>query len=59
MKSDLINKIINFFLLGGKPITPTGDHSLLNASHVNGSHEANGTAVVDGATKLEVINRTA
>lgn len=40
--------------LGGKPITPTGEHQLLNGSHINESHEANGTTVVDSATKQEV-----
>lgn len=42
------------YFSGGKPITPTGDQLLLNGNHTNGSHEANGTTVVDGATKLEV-----
>ncbi|KAG5684540.1 hypothetical protein PVAND_013767 [Polypedilum vanderplanki] len=46
------DEIVNM-IKGGKPITPTGDQSLLNGSHVNGNLEANGTAVVDGATKLE------
>lgn len=43
-----------FLFLGGKPITPTGEQLLVNGSHMNGSHEANGTTVVDSATKLEV-----
>lgn len=41
---------------GGKPITPTGDHSEPytngNAAHENG--HSNGKSVVDGATKHEV-----
>jgi hypothetical protein len=43
---------------GGKPITPTGDHALLDDSQTNGTHEVNGniTSVVDGATKLEVCS---
>lgn len=45
---------ILFIISGGKPITPTGDQLLLNGNHTNGSHEANGKTVVDGATKLEV-----
>lgn len=41
------DEIVNL-IKGGKPITPTGEHLLLN-----GSNEANGVTVVDGATKLE------
>lgn len=39
-------------ILGGKPITPTGDHVLLNGNNLNESHETNGMR--DVATKLEV-----
>ncbi|KAL7030239.1 hypothetical protein ACKWTF_006585 [Chironomus riparius] len=48
------DEIVNM-IKGGKPITPTGDQSLLaNGTHVDDSHDANGTAVVDSAmTKLE------
>lgn len=51
-----LSNCINFISVsGGKPITPTGDHVLLNGNHLNESHETNGTTVVDGATKLEVV----
>lgn len=46
-----------FLLPGGKPITPTGDQSLLNGSAPKDSSptENGGSTVVDGvATKLEV-----
>jgi len=46
------DEIVNL-IKGGKPITPTGEHMLVNGSHMNIIHEANGTTVVDGATKLE------
>lgn len=52
----ILDTIKHSVALGGKPITPTGEHLLLNGNHLNESHETNGNgmAVVDGATKLEV-----
>jgi hypothetical protein len=42
-------------LLGGKPITPTGDHQLENGQTPKDSHgNENGHTVVDGVTKLDV-----
>lgn len=42
-------------MIGGKPITPTGDHNL---TILNGDVQLitdNGTSVVDGAIKAEVF----
>ncbi|XP_055844976.1 uncharacterized protein DDB_G0283357 [Episyrphus balteatus] len=50
------DEIVNM-IKGGKPITPTGDinHAISNGSAQKESHSIeNGTAVVDGATKIQV-----
>lgn len=52
----LFNSPLPPFTLGGKPITPTGNQTFLNGNTPKDSHVTeNGTTVIDGATKLEVI----